>query len=55
MANKMSKEEKIRKLRRENKALKETCDILADRKIIADIKKSIDEIKSGKFVTLSDL
>ena len=51
----MANEERIKRLKSENRALKETCEILSDKKVMSDIKKSLDEIKSGKFVTISNL
>jgi hypothetical protein len=46
---------KMKRLRAENKALKETLEIMTDKKVMDDIKKSLEEIKSGEFVRLSDL
>ena len=51
----MSKNEKIRHLKRENRALKETCEILADKKVMNDIQKSLEEIKKGNYITPSEL
>lgn len=47
--------EQIKKLKAENRSLRETCEILADKRLMKDIKKSLKEIKSGKFLTLADL
>mgnify|MGYP001501973646 CR=1 FL=1 len=47
--------DKIDKLKIENKALKETCDILGDQEVMKDIKKSLKQICEGKFVPLSKL
>ena len=47
----MNKQELIR----ENKILKETCEILADKKIMRDIKSSLAQIRKGKGIPLSQL
>lgn len=39
---------KSKKLQMENKALKETCHILADKAVMADIQKSLKQIAQGK-------
>jgi hypothetical protein len=46
---------KIERLKKENKALKETCEILADQKTMEAIKQSLKEIKAGKTIPLSKL
>jgi len=51
----MDKEKMILKLKKENKALKETCEILSDKKVMADIRQSLKEIKQGKYIKASDL
>lgn len=45
----------LEKLRKENLALKETCEILSNPKIMKDIKDSLDEVSKGEYVSLSDL
>ena len=45
----------IEKLKKENRALKETCDILADKRILKNIKTSLNQIKAGKKILLSEL
>ena len=52
---KMSKEQQIKKLKLENKALKETCEILADKEAMRSIRKSLDEMKKGNYISLSEL
>jgi uncharacterized protein (UPF0147 family) len=47
--------EKTDKLKRENRLLKETCEVLADKGILKNIRKSLEEIKEGKFIPLSKL
>ncbi len=51
----MTKDEKIKKLVRENKALRETCEILADKEAMEDIKNSLEDIKKRNGLRLSDL
>ena len=51
----MSKDAKIKKLKMENKALKETCEILADKDAMKSIHKSLEEIKKGNYITPSEL
>jgi len=51
----MTKDKKIKKLAVENKALKETCEILGDSKTMHEIKESLKEIKKGNGLSLSDL
>lgn len=46
---------KIKKLRMENKALRETLEILSNKKAISDIKISLQQIKEGKTHPLSNL
>lgn len=48
LTNIMNKEELIK----ENKALKETCEILSDSQIMREIKKSFDDFKNGRFSKL---
>ena len=43
----------VKKLRKENKALKETCRILADNKLMEDIRKSLRQIAKGRCKTFS--
>lgn len=45
----------LKRLKDENKSLKETCEILADKKVLGGIKKSLKEIELGKSIRLSDL
>jgi len=45
----------IERLRAENRALKETCEILADTDLMQDIKKSMRQIRQGKVIPLSKL
>jgi hypothetical protein len=45
----------ITRLRRENRAVKETCEILADNKVMRDIKTSLRQIRAGKGIPLSRL
>lgn len=47
--------DKLKKLKRENKSLKETCEILSDNKLLKDIKRSLNEIEKGKYIRVSDL
>jgi PHD/YefM family antitoxin component YafN of YafNO toxin-antitoxin module len=46
---------KIGKLKTENKSLKETIAILSNKKLLEDIKTSLDQIKQGKTYSLSKL
>jgi len=46
---------KIRKLEQENKALRETCEILSDEKVMREIKDSLEQIRKGKFTPLNEL
>ena len=43
------------KLRKENEELKETCRILADKEVMADIRKSLNQISKGQCKPLSQL
>ena len=43
----------IKKLKMENRALKETCEILADENVMADIQKSLKQIARGKYKLFS--
>ncbi len=52
---KMSKEQQIKKLKLENKALKETCEILADEEAVKNIQKSLDEIKKGNYAEIKTI
>jgi len=45
----------LEKLRKENIALKETCEILSDSKVMLDIKKSLKEVSKGEHYSISDL
>lgn len=45
----------ISKLKEENKLLKETCEVLSDRKIMKELKASLQQIRVGKFIPLSKL
>jgi hypothetical protein len=45
----------IEQLRAENRALKETCEVLADTRLMQDIKKSMRQIRQGKVIPLSKL
>ena len=51
----MFSQKKIIKLKSENKALKETCEVLSDKKIMKSIKQSLSDIKKGHYITPSDL
>ncbi len=46
---------KLDKLKLENRALKETLEIFSDKKILQEIKTSLEEIKEGKTYPLSNL
>ena len=48
-------ENKLIKLKKENRSLKETCDILTDSKVMNDIKISLEQIKNGKGLDISQL
>ena len=45
----------IKKLKEENRALKATCEILADREILEGIQKSLEQIRQGKGIPLHRL
>jgi hypothetical protein len=47
--------DKIKQLKREIKSLKETCEILADKKILGSMQKSLKQISEGKGIPLSKL
>lgn len=51
----MFNQKKIKKLESENKALKETCEILVDKKVMKNIKQSLVEIKKGHALKIEDL
>ena len=51
----MTTQDTIRRLKKENKALKMTCEILGDTKTMGEIKQSLKEIKQGKVIPLSEL
>ena len=46
---------KYNKLKIENKALKETCEILADKEVMQDIQESLKQIREGKGISISFL
>ena len=46
---------KIKKLRKENKLLKETLEIMSDKKIIKGLKKALEDFKEGRYITLENL
>jgi len=46
---------KVSKLENENRALKTTCEVLADKKTMNSIRTSLEQIKSGEFISLSEL
>jgi len=46
---------KERMLLKENKSLRETCNILSDQNVMKDIQKSLKQIYKGKFSPLSKL
>ena len=43
---------KTEQLMKENKSLKETCEILSNTDIMRDIKKSLDDINKGRYTKL---
>jgi hypothetical protein len=45
----------IKRLRRENKALRETCEILSEKPLMCKIEKSLRDIRAGKGIPLSKL
>ena len=47
--------EEIRRLKQECKQWKETCEVLADKKIIKSITKSLRQFAEGKGIKLKDL
>ena len=49
------KKPKIEKIKRENKALKETCEVLADKRILDSINSSLRQIRDGRGIPLSKL
>ena len=49
------KESEMAKIKKENKSLKETCNVLSDSNIMVDIKKSLKQIKKGNYIPLSRL
>ena len=48
-------EMRIKRLEAENKALRETCEILADKKLMREIRASLKEIRAGKVIPVSKL
>tara|TARA_Y100000310_G_C20407167_1_gene680217 strand:+ start:635 stop:784 length:150 start_codon:yes stop_codon:yes gene_type:complete len=48
-------EQELEKLEKENEALRETCEVLADEKTMDVIKKSLKQIAEGKGIPLSQL
>lgn len=51
----MGGEGRLEKLKAENKSLRETCEILADKSLLEEIKLSLKQIKEGKGIPLSRL
>lgn len=47
--------DKMEYLKKENKALKETCEILSDQETMKSIKTSLKQILKGKHIPLSKL
>jgi hypothetical protein len=45
----------LEKLRKENIALRETCEILSDEKVMKDIKSSLKDISKGDYINISEL
>jgi len=45
----------FKKAKLENKYLRETCEVLADKRILADIQISLRQIREGKGIPLSKL
>ncbi|MFW5704467.1 MAG: hypothetical protein ACOCXG_01370 [Nanoarchaeota archaeon] len=45
----------LEKLRKENKILMETCEVLSNSKVMHDIKDSLKEISQGEYYKISDL
>jgi len=43
------------KLRQENRELRETCEVLGDKKILSDIQISLRQIRDGRGIPLSKL
>lgn len=51
----MTNSYKLKRLEFENKSLKETLDILSNKKIVKEINQSLKEIKQGKTYHISTL
>ncbi len=45
----------IKRLRNEINTLKETCEVLADEKLLEDINHSLKQIREGRYIPLSKL
>lgn len=52
---KKDQEGKIKKLQTENKLLKETLEIMSNKKIIKGLRKALEDFKKGKYITLEKL
>ena len=48
-------EAQIRKIERRLSSLEETVGILADKKLMESIRKSLDDIKAGRYAEYKDL
>lgn len=49
------KEKELKELRKEIKSWKETCEIVADRKIMESIQKSLEQFANGQEIPLAQL
>ena len=50
----MVKQELIQVPKEEYESMKETIEIMSNKKLMKAIKESIDDIKKGKYITLDD-
>ena len=50
----MPKQELIQIPKEEYDSMKETIEILSDKKLMKDIKNGIDDIRNGKYITFED-
>ncbi len=48
-------EAQIRKIERRLSSLEETVEILADKKLLKSIRKSLDDIRAGRYTEYKDL
>ena len=54
MINKILKQEIIQIPKEEYESMKETIEILSDKKLMKEIKEGIADIKLGKYITFED-